>query len=88
MAENDKRYLDEHGLKVLADEGFLAPHPIGEAVSVEAYKIGRDSYGHVVLGDKLTAADFGVDNALHFVGISTSDPLGNVGAQIIGYDKA
>ena len=88
MAENDKRYLDEHGLQVLADEGFLAPHPVGETVSAEAYKIGRDSYGHVVLGDKLTAADFGVDNALHFIGISTADPTGNVGAQIIDYNKA
>ncbi len=62
MAEkNNLRYLDEHGLQVLADEGFLAPHPGKPGASVEeapaAKKIGRDAYGHVTFGEALKYAD-------------------------------
>ena len=81
---NNLKYLDLAGLRKLKENRFIAPHPEKVAVNAGAYKVGTDEYGHIVLGDKLQASDFGVDNALHFIGISETDPMSAGGAQITG----
>lgn len=58
----NKKYLDEAGLQRLADNRFLAPHP-GENGETEltlgAYKVEVDEYGHVTRGVAMTPADIG-----------------------------
>lgn len=79
---NNKKYLDLVGLQKLADDRRL--NPTTTAKTAGAYKVGMDDRGHVVIGDALTAADFGVSTAMHFAGISTTDPKSTAGATITG----
>ena len=66
----------------------VVPHPQVEITEEGAYKIAFDEHGHIKSKSPLTAADLGLDNALHFVGVSTTDPLSSTGATVAGYSKA
>lgn len=88
MGLNNKKYLDYAGLEKLVDMHAVVPHPQVEITSEGAYKIAFDEHGHITSKSPLTAADLGVENALHFVGISTTDPLSATGATIAGHTAA
>lgn len=74
MGQNNKKYLDYAGLEKLVDMHAVVPHPQVEITAEGAYKIAFDEHGHITSKSPLTAADLGVDAALHFVGVSTTDP--------------
>jgi hypothetical protein len=88
MSINNKKYLDYAGLEKLKSLKAVVPHPITIEKSEAAYKVAINADGHIVSSSPLTPADLGLDNALHFVGISTKDPLAAEGAQIPGYSKS
>lgn len=88
MSINNKKYLDYAGLEKLKSLKAVVPHPITIEKSEAAYKVAINADGHIVSSSPLTPADLGLDNALHFVGVSNKDPLGAEGAQIPGYSKA
>lgn len=88
MGLNNKKYLDYAGLEKLVDMHAVVPHPQVEITAEGAYKIAFDEHGHITSKSPLTAADLGVENALHFVGISTTDPLSATGATIAGHTAA
>ena len=75
MGLNNKKYLDYAGLEKLVDMHAVVPHPQVEITEEGAYKIAFDEHGHITSKSPLTAADLGLDKAMHFVGVSTSDPL-------------
>lgn len=74
MGLNNKKYLDYAGLEKLVDIHAVVPHPQVEITAEGAYKLAFDEHGHIVSKSPLTAADLGVDAALHFIGVSTTDP--------------
>lgn len=74
MGLNNKKYLDYAGLEKLVDIHAVVPHPQVEITSEGAYKIAFDEHGHITSKSPLTAADLGLDKAMHFVGVSTTDP--------------
>ena len=88
MGLNNKKYLDYAGLEKLVDIHAVVPHPQMEITSEGAYKIAFDEHGHITSKSPLTAADLGLDNALHFIGVSTTDPLGTAGATVAGHTKS
>lgn len=89
MGQNNKKYLDYAGLEKLVDLHAVVPHPqwpITEDMTEEgAYKLAFDEHGHIISKSALTAADLGLDTALHFVGVSTTDPLASTGATCPGH---
>jgi hypothetical protein len=87
MGLNNKKYLDYAGLEKLVDMHAVVPHPQVEITEEGAYKIAFDEHGHIISKSPLTAADLGLDNALHFVGVSTTDPLSATGATVAGHTK-
>ena len=88
MSINNKKYLDYAGLEKLKELKAVLPHPTTIEKSEAAYKVSIDANGHITSSSPLTPADLGLDNALHFIGVSTKDPLAAEGAQIPGYSKA
>jgi hypothetical protein len=88
MAINNKKYLDYAGLEKLKDLKAVVPHPTPIAKTEAAYKFALDENGHVYSTSPLTAGDLGLDNALHFIGVSTTDPLSATGATVAGYTKS
>lgn len=80
MGQNNKKYLDYAGLEKLVDMHAVVPHPQVEITEEGAYKIAFDEHGHITSKSALTAADLGLDTALHFVGVSSTDPLSTTGA--------
>lgn len=46
-------------------------HPTATATTSDIYKIGKDSYGHVVIGDKITPADLGLSTVYKYKGTKT-----------------
>jgi hypothetical protein len=75
MGQNNKKYLDYAGLEKLVDMGAVVPHPHQTAVETPgAYKVAFDEHGHITSTSALTAADLSLDTALHFIGVSTTDP--------------
>lgn len=85
MGQNNKKYLDYAGLEKLVDMHAVVPHPQMEITEEGAYKIAFDEHGHITSKSPLTAADLGLDTALHFVGVSTTDPLSTTGATCAGH---
>ncbi len=88
MGQNNKKYLDYAGLEKLVDMHAVVPHPEVAITEEGAYKIAFDEHGHITSKSALTAADLGLDNALHFVGVSTTDPLSTTGATVAGHTGA
>ena len=75
MGQNNKKYLDYAGLEKLVDMGAVVPHPHQTAVETPgAYKVAFDEHGHITSTSALTAADLKLDTALHFIGVSSTDP--------------
>ena len=85
MGLNNKKYLDYAGLEKLVDMHAVVPHPQVEITAEGAYKVAFDEHGHITSKSPLTAADLGLDNALHFVGVSTTDPTASTGATVAGH---
>lgn len=85
MAINNKKYLDYAGLEKLKDLKAIVPHPTPIAKTEGAYKFALDESGHIYSTSPLTAGDLGLDNALHFVGVSTTDPAASTGATVAGH---
>ncbi len=85
MGQNNKKYLDYAGLEKLVDLHAIVPHPQVTVTEQGAYKLAFDEHGHIISKSALTAADLGLDNALHFVGVSTTDPLSVTGATCVGH---
>lgn len=88
MGLNNKKYLDYAGLEKLVDIHAVVPHPLMEITNEGAYKIAFDEHGHITSKSPLTAADLGLDKAMHFIGVSTTDPLSAAGATIAGHTKS
>lgn len=88
MGQNNKKYLDYAGLEKLVDIHAVVPHPQVEITEEGAYKIAFDEHGHITSKSALTAADLGLDNALHFIGVSTTDPLSATGATVAEHTGA
>ena len=83
MGQNNKKYLDYAGLEKLVDMHAVVPHPeMTENVTKRALKFAYDEHGHITEVDTLTAADLGLNHALHFRGESTTDPLSTTGATV------
>lgn len=75
MGQNNKKYLDYAGLEKLVDMGAVVPHPHQTAIETPgAYKVAFDEHGHITSTSELTAGDLKLDTALHFIGVSTTDP--------------
>lgn len=85
MGQNNKKYLDYAGLEKLVDLHAVVPHPQVTITEQGAYKLAFDEHGHITSKSPLTAGDLGLDNALHFVGVSTTDPLSATGATCAGH---
>jgi hypothetical protein len=85
MGQNNKKYLDYAGLEKLVDLHAVVPHPQMEITAEGAYKLAFDEHGHITSKSALTAADLGLDTALHFVGVSTTDPVSAKGATCAGH---
>jgi hypothetical protein len=85
MGLNNKKYLDYAGLEKLVDMHAVVPHPQVEITSEGAYKIAFDEHGHITSKSPLTAADLKLGNAMHFVGVSTTDPAASTGATVAGH---
>lgn len=88
MGLNNKKYLDYAGLEKLVDMHAVVPHPQVEITEEGAYKIAFDEHGHITSKSPLTAADLGLDKAMHFVGVSTTDPLSATGATVADHTKS
>lgn len=85
MGLNNKKYLDYAGLEKLVNIHAVVPHPQVEITEEGAYKLAFDEHGHITSKSPLTARDLGLDNALHFVGVSTTDPTASTGATVTGH---
>ena len=85
MGQNNKKYLDYAGLEKLVDLHAIVPHPQVEITEEGAYKIAFDEHGHITSKSPLTAGDLGLDKAMHFVGVSTTDPVSSTGATVAGH---
>lgn len=59
MTTVDKKYLDLTGLQSLVDKRALVVHPTRTQQDPAAVKVGTDAYGHVSLGNAITASDVG-----------------------------
>ena len=58
-------------IKINGSETTVYTHPSTDAVSAAAVKVGKDSSGHVVIGDALTKSDVGLSNVGNFKAVST-----------------
>lgn len=85
MGQNNKKYLDYAGLEKLVDLHAIVPHPQVEITEEGAYKIAFDEHGHIVSKSPLTAGDLGLDKAMRFVGVSTTNPADSTGATVAGH---
>jgi hypothetical protein len=86
MGLNNKKYLDYAGLEKLVDMHAVVPHPQVEITEEGAYKLAFDEHGHIVSKSPLTAGDLKLDKAMHFVGVSTTDPTASTGATVAGHN--
>ena len=58
-------------IKINGTETTVYTHPSTTAASAAAVKVGKDSSGHVVIGDALTKSDVGLGNVGNFKAVST-----------------